>query len=1689
MRHSADQKTVRTTAVDASAAEPEATRTQVMRAVAAPTDTSSPGAPRTEAMQRVPRRRADRPRTDVIRTPPPAALLRTEAPRTEVLRRAPADRTEALATVPQPRPETPPTEVLSRVAGVDAARTELLPQLPPHHADNLRREGRPRVVWWHGDHLRTEALHIVPRHADGLRPTAHPAPRHAMAPDTTPPTVLLPVVAPAPDPDATPGVLAPPDQQPRWRPGDRMEHLFEQRCDATPHQPAVEPETGPPLTFAELDTRANRLARHLRARGIGAGDRVALMFDDAVWAYTAMLAALKAGAAFVPLDPGFPADRVGYIVSDAAASAVLTLGHLRGHLNEVRAADVVCVDDPAARLSTLPSTRLTRAEAGPATDDPLAYIIYTSGSTGRPKGVAIEHPSIASFVRVAAEVYGVRPGDRMYQGMTIAFDFSVEEIWVPWAAGATLVPKPAGASLLGPDLHEFLLRRRVTAMACVPTLLSTIEEELPDLRFLLVSGEACPHDLIVRWHKKGRRFLNVYGPTEATVTATWTPVDPDRAVTIGVPLPTYSVVVLDPDDPFRALPLGGIGELGIGGIGLARGYVNRDDLTDKAFIPDFLGLPANPSGRIYRTGDLCRINEQGEIEYHGRIDLQVKIRGYRIELTEIESVLLQVPGIAGAVVDTYESVPGTIELVGYYSVRTDTVSVDSETIYAFLRDRLPSYMVPAYLEPLDVIPLTTSDKADRKNLPPPRARRTSGSAREHVAPVGPVETALAGLLGEVLGLEKVSADAHLFDDLGANSLLLAQFCTKVRRHPDLAPVSTREVYQHPTVTALATLQPTRPASGTPARPAAATTSAVTRVGALTHAACGTVQLLLFLASLVTAAKVLETGFLWVAAATGIVDAYLRALAWGAGTFVGFTLLPIVAKWLLVGRFKPCEFPAWGAAYLRFWLVKTLIRANPMTLFTGSPLHLMYLRALGARIGKGAVVLSSSVAACPDLLTVGPRTIVREGATMLCYRAEAGRIRLGHVTLGADVVVAEQTVLDIDAAVGNRGVLGHCSSLQPGQRVPAGQHWHGSPAEPADSAAREVPPARCGTARRFWFSVLQLTNLFLLAPLAFAVVVEVTQLVPWTATLLTPGTHRLSDPLLYAEIAAISLILFYGGMLTALAFVLTVPRLVHRLFVRPDRVHALYGIRYWAHRFVRRTTNVKMFTDLLGDSSFIVGYLKAIGYDLSRVHQTGSNFGSELRQDTPYLTRIGTGTMVSDGLNVLNTEVTSTSFRTSQVSIGERNYLGNALAWPAGARVGDNVLLATKAALPLDGPVRHNVGLLGSPAFEIPRTVQRDADEQREAEELRRGLAGKNRYNLRTIALFTVVRWFRTFVVLVIGVVAVDLHDTYATPALAAGMLAATVFGTGYGILVERLAARFRHLRPRLCSIYDPYFWWHERLWKLLSAPPFAGTPFKPMLARLFGVRVGRRVLDLGSSMPEKTLVIIGDDVTLNEKTIIQCHSLEDGVFKSDRTTIASGATVGVAAFVHYGVTVGDSAVIDADAFLMKGEEVEPAARWVGNPAREASEAPESPPLPPVRPFLMTPLALAGLVAVALPAGVTVGVTGTTLPFAPVAVAVTTPATPAVSGDDATADTAEPTDEPGTDEAGTEEADDSADSLEDGSGTTAQPATAAVSPSQVAARPTTKATQATTTSKTQTSKTQTSKTPTSTTGVSENGEDG
>ncbi|HSL36486.1 MAG TPA: DapH/DapD/GlmU-related protein, partial [Arthrobacter sp.] len=401
------------------------------------------------------------------------------------------------------------------------------------------------------------------------------------------------------------------------------------------------------------------------------------------------------------------------------------------------------------------------------------------------------------------------------------------------------------------------------------------------------------------------------------------------------------------------------------------------------------------------------------------------------------------------------------------------------------------------------------------------------------------------------------------------------------------------------------------------------------------------------------------------------------------------------------------------------------------------------------------------------------------------------------------------------------------------------------------------------------------------------------------------------------------------------FVLTVPRLLN-LFLTPDKVYPLYGVHYSLQRMMAGISNAGVYKNLFGDSSYIVHYLQALGYDLGKVVQTGSNFGPAVGHESPFLSTVGSGTMASDGLNMMNADFTSTSFRLSRVSVAARNFLGNDITFPIGARVGENCLLGTKVMVPIDGPTRSDVGLLGSPPFEIPRSVQRDAqfDESKLEEAKNRLLPAKNRYNIRSMALFLGFRWFLLYTGTLAAAVAVSAHGYIGVLAVSGAMLGFMLFSTLVSILVERSVMGFRRLKPEYCSIYDRYFWRHELLWKLLTGAPFGGTPFKSMFMRLLGIKVGKRLYDAGCGIPEKTLVTIGDDCALNEGTVLQGHSLEDGTFKSGRIVLGDRCTVGVEAFVHYGVTMGDGSTLEADAFLMKGEDVPDNATYVGNPARE-----------------------------------------------------------------------------------------------------------------------------------------------------------
>jgi non-ribosomal peptide synthetase-like protein len=829
-----------------------------------------------------------------------------------------------------------------------------------------------------------------------------------------------------------------------------------------------------------------------------------------------------------------------------------------------------------------------------------------------------------------------------------------------------------------------------------------------------------------------------------------------------------------------------------------------------------------------------------------------------------------------------------------------------------------------------------------------------------------VQERLAEVLADVLGMQQVPMDADFFQDLGADSLVMAKFCARMRKQPDLPTVSMKDVYGNPSVSALAAALQVPPQQDRLQEPSPAVASvpeAPAPMDARTweYVACGALQVLVYLGYCVIAGLLTVGWYQWVFPEAGPGNhhwlsqgtefwmIYLRSTAYAAATYVLMCILPVAAKWIILGRFRPGEIRLWSLAYFRFWLVKTLMRTSPLVLLRGSPLTTFYLRAMGAKVGRNVTIMTNRLPVCTDLLTIGEGTVIRKDAVLNGYRAHGGVIQLGALTLGRDVIVGEGSVLDIGTALGDGSQLGHRSTLYTGQSVPAGERWHGSPGRRTEADYSGVEARPYSPWRRGWFASSQLIGTIGFGRVLLGQVVLLVVLAnPNVAALLETQPFAFTDWVFYADAIAYAALAVFGGTVVSLLIVTTVPRVV-QLAVKPDTVYPLFGLRHAAERAVSRMTNRPMLTGLFGDSSYVVNYVRAIGYKQPQVQQTGANLGQMFKHDSPFLSTIGSGTMIADGVSIMNTDFSATSFKVSRAAIGAHNFLGNAVLFPAGARTGDNCLLATKVMVPLDGPLRNDVGLLGSPPFEIPRSVLRDAlpEEYSKRAHFRRNLAAKNRYNLRTMALLMLVRWLNISLAMILMFAALELSDQFGFLALSAAYVLMLVVGLLVPIGIENLVRGLKPLQPQLCSIYNPYMWRHERYWKLSLQSRYAGllngTPFKPLVWRLLGVRMGSRVFDDGCAIIERTLVTVGSRCALNAGTTLQSHSQEDGMFKSDRIVVGDDVTLGVSALVHYGVTVEDGAVVGADSFVMKGTTLTRGSLWAGNPAEEA-RAPATSPL-------------------------------------------------------------------------------------------------------------------------------------------------
>ncbi|WP_367127827.1 amino acid adenylation domain-containing protein [Saccharothrix sp. HUAS TT1] len=567
---------------------------------------------------------------------------------------------------------------------------------------------------------------------------------------------------------------------------DRCAHeLVADRAREHPQAVAVR-QGGDELTYAALDAAANRLAHHLVEAGVRPGALVGVLLERGADLVVALLAVLKAGGAYLPMDPAYPAERLRVMTDDAAPALVLTSRRLAARAPGA----ATCLEDLvlAGRPDTPPPVRVS--------PDDLAYVVFTSGSTGRPKGVLVEHRSLCNTVLATAERFGTGPGSRVLQLFSMSFDGGTWDVFRALTAGATLCLAPPSSTEDAERLTDRLREERITEVALPPALLAGLDDrDLPDLVTVAVGGDVCPPDLVSRW-AVDRRFHNAYGPTETaiavTVFTTTGPGDAEAPVPVGQPLANTRLHVLD--DRLRVVPIGVPGELYAGGAGVGRGYLGRPGATAERFVADPFGPPGS---RLYRTGDLARWRADGNLDVLGRVDRQVKVRGYRIEPGEVEHALLARPEVGEAVVDVWRQ-DGRPRLVAYVAPPPGGRPPTPEAVRTGLAASLPAHLVPADVVVLPSLPLTANGKLDRAALPRPTGRLAEA---EHVPPATDVEQALAGLWGELLGVEGIGLGDDFFD-LGGDSILCIRLVSRVRAELGVA-LSPRDVFDAPTLGALA----------------------------------------------------------------------------------------------------------------------------------------------------------------------------------------------------------------------------------------------------------------------------------------------------------------------------------------------------------------------------------------------------------------------------------------------------------------------------------------------------------------------------------------------------------------------------------------------------------------------------------------------------------------------------------------------------------------------------------------------------------------------------------------------------------------------------------------------------------------------------------------------------------------------
>jgi non-ribosomal peptide synthetase-like protein len=1235
------------------------------------------------------------------------------------------------------------------------------------------------------------------------------------------------------------------------------------------------------LTYGELIGDIEEGAAWLAARGIGRGDRIGIRMPSGSYAlYEAILSTLATGAAYVPVDADDPDERAELVFGEANVVAVITeTGLLRG---------------PG-------SSHGWQAAAPLAGDD--AWIIFTSGSTGTPKGVAVSHRSAAAFVDAEAQMFlrdnPIGPGDRVLAGLSVAFDASCEEMWLAWRHGACLVPAPRSLVRSGMDLGPWLVTRDVTVVSTVPALASLWPAEaLEAVRLLIFGGEACPPELAERLAVEGREVWNTYGPTEATVVACAAKLDGAGPISIGLPLPGWDLAVVDAGG--QPVGYGEVGELVIGGVGLAR-YLDTDKDAEK-----YAAMPTLEWARAYRSGDLVRLERDG-LYFCGRSDDQVKVGGRRIELGEVDSALVHLPGVSGGAAAVRRTATGTPILVGYL-VSADP-SFDINEARKRLGEQLPAALVPRLVR-VDELPTRTSGKIDRDALPWPPP---GGTEAEEAANLGGTTGWLAGLWRDLLGAAVHGPEADFFA-LGGGSLAAAQLVAVLRKQ--YPQVTVADLYDHPRLGSLAgfldELEPPPQIAERVVRPTPRLTQAAQTALSVPLATLAALPWVTWLALGNSVARALHL-VPWTVAVSWWLIAVAFILFVAPPGRMGITVL--FAR-MLLSNLQPGTYRRGGSVHLRVWLVERLAEASGAQNLAGAPWLVYYARALGADIGRGVDL--HSMPPVTGLLTLGHRCAVEPEVDLSGHWTDGDAFHVGEITIGNDATVGARTTLLPGAIIGKNADVAPGSGVL--DKVKNGQYWKGSPAVKSGRVNHPWPDERPPRRSR-WVPVYGLTALLLGALPLLAVAGGLAVI-----GLAVRHTLRLSQAvlpaLLWTPVAAVAALTAYALLTVAAVRILSIGL---REGYHP--VRSRIGWQLWTTERLMDAARNYLFP--LYASMLTPMWLRLLGAEVGR----GTEISTALL--IPKFAVIEDGAFLADDTMVASYELGGGWIYAAKTTVGRRAFLGNSGITQPGRRVPDDGLVAVLSATP--PKAKRGSSWLGSPPMRLRRRPA-DAD-----------AATTFQPPLRLKAMRAGVETFRLLPVIV--TVAIGLAVLGALQALARifGIWSAAICGglvlLAAGAIAGVITAAAKWLvvgriRASEFPLWSSFVWRNElsdTFVETVAAPWFAraasGTPVLNLWLRALGAHVGRGTWCESYWLPEADLVTLGDGCTVNRGCVVQTHLFHDRIMRMDTVVLEAGATLGPHCVALPAARLGSGATVGPASLVVRGDEVPGSTRWQGNPIR------------------------------------------------------------------------------------------------------------------------------------------------------------